>query len=87
MTSARAAKKEAKQNTAMNAIVFCVEKPKQHWGILLDFFASHPGMLQYTDYGVLQSMVYGKISVPSDKQAQILQKIYCLAQQHDVKFF
>ena len=85
-TVARAAKKEAKQNTAMNAVVFCVEKPKQHWGILLDFFANHPGMLQYTDYGVLQSMVYGKISVPSDKQAQILQKIYCLAQQHDVKF-
>ena len=76
----------SKQNTAMNAVMFWAEKPKSHWSILLSFFRAHPGLIPHSEFALLESLVMGKITYPQDWQAQILQKIYCLAQQHDVKF-
>ena len=74
----------------MEATVFVVNVPPEHWRVLLTFYTKHRELLSeeksITEYGVLTSMANGRIAVPSDKQARILQKLYCLAQEHDVKF-
>ena len=85
-TEDKTARKQAKQDDAMRATIFCTEVPRNHWNILLNFFERNPGMTQYVELNVLRSMANGRIPVPSDKQAKILQKLYCLAEQHDVKF-
>ena len=85
-TEDKTARKQAKQDDAMRATIFCTEVPLNHWNILLNFFERNPGMAQYVELNVLRSMANGRIPVPSDKQAKILQKLYCLAEQHDVKF-
>ena len=89
-TDKKAARKEAKMINGMEATVFVVNVPAEHWRVLLTFYTKHRELLSeekgITEYGVLTSMANGRISVPSDKQARILQKLYCLAQEHDVKF-
>ena len=89
-TDKKAARKEAKMVNGMEATVFVVNVPPEHWRVLLTFYTKHRELLSeeksITEYGVLTSMANGRIAVPSDKQARILQKLYCLAQEHDVKF-
>lgn len=89
-TDKKAARKEAKMVNGMEATVFVVNIPHEHWRLLLTFYTKHRELLSdekgITEYGVLTSMANGRIAVPSDKQARILQKLYCLAQEHDVKF-
>lgn len=80
------AKKIARLDNIRDALSFCVELPKNQWNILENFFAKHMDMLTYDEYHTLQLMASGRIRVPTDRQAKMLQKLYCLAEKHDVKF-
>lgn len=77
--------KDAKMQKEVDDIIFVVKVEKAAWITLLDFFNRNRSNITQKEYEILTSMVSGRIPVPSDKQARILKKLYCLAQQHDVK--
>ena len=83
-------KREAKNNLEIDNSVkmqeFVIKIGFNSWNNILinDTKYNHPLSLSQTEYGVLSSMVSGKINFPTPKQAKVLYNIYQRAKEKDI---